>query len=165
MRAVNQFQSKTIAKKKESQKVIVNIIKSDKPWYWEGNIQTKIVEHLESTEWGILTSANTATREAGKDIVATKNGKELWVSVKGWPERSVNTQARHWFSSALFDLILYRDIDPDVQLAIGLPSGFSTYQNLIPRVSWLRNNLPFEIITVSEQGNVEITYPPDIKSL
>jgi len=107
MRAGNQFQSKPNTKKKESQKSIVDVIKPGKPWCWEGNVQTKIVEYLESTEWEILTSANTATRESGKDIVATKSGRELWVSVKGWPERSVNTQARHWFSSALFDLILF----------------------------------------------------------
>jgi len=157
IRTGNQFQSKPNTKKKESQKSIVDVINPDKPWCWEGNVQTKIVEYLESTEWEILTSANTATREAGKDIVATRGGKELWVSVKGWPEKSVNTQARHWFSGALFDLILYKDLNPDVQLAIGLPSGFSTYENLIPRVTWLRKNLPFEIITVSEQGKVEKT--------
>jgi len=130
-----------------------------KPWYWEGNVQAKIVEYLESMEWEILTSANTATREAGKDIVAIKEGKELWISVKGWPEKSVNVQARHWFSGALFDLVLYKDQNPDVQLAIGLPSDFITYKNLIPRVSWLRKNLPFQIITVSEEGKVKIINP------
>lgn len=129
---------------------------SDKPWYWEGNVQDRIVEYLESEGWKILSRADTSTREAGKDIVATKNGEELWVSVKGYPERSVNTQARHWFSQALFDVVLYKDQNPDVWLAIGLPAGFVTYQNLIPRVSWLRKNLPFNVITATEHGEVEI---------
>jgi hypothetical protein len=80
----------------------------------------------------------------------------MWVSVKGWPEKSVNTQARHWFSGAIFDLVLYKDQSPDVRLAIGLPAGFSTYQNLFPRVKWLRKNLPFEVITVSENGTIKL---------
>jgi len=128
----------------------------DKPWYWEGNVQDKIVRHLQKECWEIVSSANTATREAGIDIVASKDGEEMWVSVKGWPEKSVNVQARHWFSGAIFDLVLYKDKNPDVRLAIGLPAGISTYQNLIPRVSWLRENLPFKIITASEHGEVEV---------
>ena len=135
---------------------VVSSSTSDKPWYWEGNVQDSIVAHLESEGWKILSSADTSTREAGKDIVATKDGQELWVSVKGYPVKSANTQARHWFSHALFDLVLYRDENPDVRLAIGLPAGFVTYQNLIPRVSWLRKNLPFEVITASEDGEVEV---------
>lgn len=128
----------------------------DKPWYWEGNVQDRIVGHLQKEGWEILSRANTATRESGIDIVATKNGEEMWVSVKGWPEKSVNVQARHWFSGAVFDLVIYKDRNPDVRLAIGLPAGFSTYQNLIPRISWLRKNLPFEVIMASEHGEVEV---------
>ncbi len=138
------------------------MLDNKRPWYWEGNVQAKIVEYLVSSGWEILTSADTATREAGKDIVATKNGKELWVSVKGWPKKSQNVQARHWFSGAIFDLVLYKDLGPNVLLAIGIPGGFSTYQNLIGRVLWLRKNLPFEVITVSEEGKVEVVEIPSI---
>ena len=134
---------------------VVSSSSTDKPWYWEGNVQDRIVEHLGSEGWKILSSANTSTREAGKDIVAIKDGEELWVSVKGYPVKSANTQARHWFSHALYDLVLYRDENPDVRLAIGLPAGYVTYHNLIPRVSWLRKNLPFEVITASEDGEFE----------
>jgi hypothetical protein len=141
-----------------------SLFDNTKPWYWEGNVQEKIIEYLMSSGWEIVTSANTATREAGKDIVAAKNGKELWVSVKGWPEKSQNTQARHWFSGALFDLVLYRDLDPIVLLAIGVPGGFSTYNNLLGRVRWLRENLPFEIIMVSEEGNVKVVEASDLEA-
>ena len=137
-----------------------NQFSDERPWYWEGNVQERIVNYLSSSGWGISSSANTATREAGKDIVAVKDGKELWVSVKGWPEKSINTQARHWFSGALFDLVLYRDLDPTVLLAIGIPGRFSTYTNLIERVRWLRSNLPFEIFLVSEDGSVEVIGEP-----
>jgi hypothetical protein len=130
-----------------------------RPWYWEGNVQSAIVKHLISDGWSIISNANTATREAGKDIVATKENEELWISVKGWPDKSINTQARHWFAGAIFDLILYRDLDPDVTLGIGIPAGYSTYANLIPRVQWLRRNLPFSVFSVSEAGHVDVLRP------
>jgi hypothetical protein len=136
-------------------KLVISTPDNGKPWYWEGNVQNQIVRHLVS---------NTATREQGKDIVAVKNGKELWVSVKGWPEKSPNMQARHWFAGALFDLILYKDLNPGVRLAIGIPTGYSTYQNLVGRVLWLRRNLPFEIITVSEHGAVNVLEVPSSSS-
>jgi hypothetical protein len=138
---------------------------NEKPWYWEGNVQQRIVDYLRAKEWEILTNANTASREQGKDIVAKKNGKELWVSVKGWPEKSQNTQARHWFSGALFDLVLYKDINSSVYLALGLPGGFRTYENLSGRVTWLRKNLPFEIIFVAENGEIENLEPPGVSNI
>jgi len=130
--------------------------KNSKPWYWEGNVQDKITDHLRATGWNIISSANTESREAGKDIIAKKDTDELWISVKGWPEKSQNMQARHWFSGALFDLVLYRSANPGVRLAIGLPGGFTTYENLIPRVSWLREKLPFDVYLVSQSGEVSV---------
>ena len=93
------------------------------PWYWEGNIQGAIVEYLRKADWRISRSADTTSREAGKDIEAERGSRELWVTVKGWPEKSANTQARHWFAAALFDLVLYRTDNPSVELAIGIPGG------------------------------------------
>ncbi|WP_174819897.1 PD-(D/E)XK nuclease family transposase [Paenibacillus koleovorans] len=44
--------------------------------------------------------ADTTSRTSGKDIIAIdRQGKELWISVKGYLEKSSNVQARHWFSS------------------------------------------------------------------
>ena len=102
--------------------------------------------------------ANTATREAGKDIVAvTAEGKTLWVSVKGFPEgMKPYTQARHWFSGAVFDLILYRDERADVELALAFPDGFPTYRALAARLSPLRQAMPFTIYWISESGSVRI---------
>lgn len=138
---------------------------TSRPWYWEGNVQERIVAYLRSKEWQIVATADTASRKQGKDVVAKKSGKELWVSVKGWPEKSRATQARHWFSGAIFDLVLYRDKDPSVYLALGVPGGFRTYNSLSARVMWLRQNLPFEIIMVSESGEVELLASPGIGSL
>ncbi len=55
------------------------------PWYWEGHIQDSLVTWLVEAGWRIDKVANTATREAGTDIVAIRREELLWVSVKGWP--------------------------------------------------------------------------------
>lgn len=130
----------------------------DRPWYWEGNVQARIVEHLERSGYAIRRAADTASRAQGKDIVAlAPDGRELWVTVKGFPEKSRNTQARHWFASAVFDLIVYREENPSAHLALGLPDGFSTYQTLASRISWLRNQIPFAIYWVDEAGDVRLS--------
>lgn len=101
--------------------------------------------------------ADTESRAPGKDIIAlSPDGRELWVSVKGFPENSPNTQARHWFSGAVFDLILYHGENPDVTLALGLPDGFPTYKGLPPRVKWLQESMPFRIYWVAESGRVSV---------
>ena len=130
-----------------------------KPWYWEGNIQDAIVEYLREAGWEISRSADTTSREAGKDIEAKRGSRELWVSVKGWPQKSANTQAPHWFAAALFDLVLYRTDNPSVDLAIGIPGGFSIYGNLLPRIRWMREKIPFNVFEVSESGDVSVLHP------
>lgn len=125
-------------------------------WYWEGNIQSKVVNHLVFNGFTIRSVADTASRTSGKDIVASKDGNDLWVSVKGYPEKSQHTQARHWFSEVIFDLILYHGENAAIQLGIALPDGFTTYENLAPRIRWLKDSLPFQIYWVNESGTVRV---------
>ena len=130
-------------------------------WYWEGNIQSKIVDYLTQSGYLIQNIADTKAKTPGKDIIArSPNGRPLWMSVKGFPEgtKSTNssTQARHWFSIAIFDVIIYRSESTEVDLAIGFPSGKVTYINLLKKVSWLKENLPFIVYWVDESGNVTI---------
>ena len=125
------------------------------PWYWEGNVQRRIVEHLEASGYAIVRAADTGSRESGKDIEARSvDGRTLWLSVKGYPEKSSNTQARHWFAETLFDLILYREQDSAVELGIGLPDDHKTYINLSKRVGWFKQLVPFRFYWVSESGVV-----------
>ncbi len=103
----------------------------------------------------IVSVSNTAARSAGKDIEAVApGGREVWVSVKGYPEKSQYVQARHWFAGAVFDMVCYRNERPDVELVIGLPDRFATYATLAPRTAWLRGVTPFRILWVSEDGAV-----------
>ena len=132
----------------------------DRPWYWEGNVQARLVAWLRSQGYEIRRVADTASKQQGVDIIAVKNGKELWISVKGYPESRNRTpapaQARHWFSGAVFDGLLYRDADPNVQLALAFPdlSRRYTYRRLASRMKWLRANLPLRIYWVTDSGEV-----------
>jgi hypothetical protein len=137
------------------------VAKTDDPhklWHWEGNVQNRLVTWLEQEGWTIRSAADTAAKSSGKDIIAERDGRTLWVSVKGYPRgtRKTNpsTQARHWFSHAVFDLVRYRDESDTAELALGLPAGYATYQNLADRITWLRSNLPITIYWVSESGAV-----------
>lgn len=127
-------------------------------WHWEGHVQNAIVAHLRGEGYDILSAADTASKAAGKDIIAEKDGRELWISVKGFPtgtaKTNASTQARHWFAKAVFDLVLYKDQPGGAALALGLPDGYKTYHSLAERVGWLRTNLPFSIYWVAEDGSV-----------
>ena len=80
--------------------------------------------------------------------------------MKGYPGdpdgANPSTQARHWFSHAVLDVVRYRDESDRVLLAIGLPDGFVTYRNLASSVLWLRANLPFTIFWVDESGAIRV---------
>jgi hypothetical protein len=82
----------------------------------------------------VHSAADTASKQPGKDIIAfTADRRPLWVTVKGFPDKSKHVQARHWFAGALHDLTRYRDEDSKAVLAMGLPHGFKTYEGLLKR--------------------------------
>jgi len=137
-------------------KVIVDPPLDSLFWFWEGKVQACIVEYLMKNGYQIIHSANTTSRESGKDVEAlSPNGQVLWITVKGYPRKSEHTQARHWFAESLFDLTLYREQDINAELGIGLPDGFATYRNLASRVTWLKSRMPFQFYWVSENGTVK----------
>lgn len=126
-----------------------------KPWHWEGNVQRQIVCYLQGCNARIVAEANTATRGQGKDIEAIDaDGSTLWVTVKGFPESSPNTQARHWFAGALLDLCLYRNQSSTARLALGLPRGFSTYEGLVKRTAATLGFLHCHVFWVAADGTV-----------
>jgi hypothetical protein len=53
----------------------------------EAAVQAQLVTHLAREGWHIQRVADTATREQGIDVLATKPGRTLAVEVKGWPSR------------------------------------------------------------------------------
>lgn len=144
-------------------------------WFWEGNIQKKIVEHLISSKFEILSEANTYTKNPGPDILARHNGNILQISVKGYPSDKYtgdfpggrkgqkkrtqpSTQARHWFSEALFELILAKSQKPQLGIALGLPR-FQTYVNYVTKIRWLREKVDLLCYFVDSDGKVELILP------
>ncbi|MNR86722.1 hypothetical protein D3C72_175770 [compost metagenome] len=130
------------------------------PWFWEGNVQASLAAWLVDNGYSIQSVANTATKEAGKDIIAVDSeGTELWITVKGYPNATErtnpSTQARHWFCGAIFDLVQYREERKDVALAAAFPDGFTTYRNLAERTTWLKEAAPFSLFWVAEDGHVK----------
>jgi hypothetical protein len=130
---------------------------SSRPWYWEGHFQAKVVEFLVLDGWTIVRVADTARREAGKDIEALSDGVSLWVTVKGFPVRTPKTppetQAPHWFASALLDIVRWRQETSTAQLAIALPV-YPTYERLAESTTWLETAAPFRYLWVTELGDV-----------
>ena len=128
-------------------------------WYWEGRVQDVLANFLAGSGWTISRVADTARKERGKDIEASGNedsgngGKTLWLTVKGYPDKSPNQQARHWFAEVVYDLVRYRTEHPTVVLGLGLPDH-RTYRFLAHRIAWLKRELPFQFYWVGEDGRV-----------
>jgi len=126
-------------------------------WFWEGNIQSKIIEYLVSNKCQILSVADTESRQTGIDITAKKNGLNIWISVKGYPRETEKTkaltQAGHWFKDVIFDVLRYRQDDAKIIIGVGLPD-FPRYRNLASSISWFKNSGKFTYFWVNENGEV-----------
>lgn len=131
----------------------------DENWFWEGNVQSKVVNYLVSEGYSIRSVADTASRQRGVDIIAEKNGQALWVSVKGYPKGTEktkpSTQAGHWFTHVIFDIIKYRENNPELQLAIAIPD-FPRYRSLSENITWFKIAANFKYFWVTENGTVRV---------
>ena len=128
-------------------------------WFWEGNVQSKVISFLASQGYHIRSVADTASRQQGIDIVAEKAGKLLWVSVKGYPQgtdkTNPSTEAGHWFKGAIFDIIEYRERDENVLLAVALPD-YPRYRSMAQKITWIKPVANFTYYWVRESGEVTL---------
>ena len=132
----------------------------ERPWFWEGHVQAAVVKYLKSLNHTIRVFADTATRQQGKDIIAVDtSGQTLWISAKGYPVGTLQTrpgtQARHWFSHAMFDLVLWRGENRAVRVGLALPDK-TTYRNFAVRVRWFLEEVNASIYWVSEGEQVKV---------
>lgn len=131
----------------------------DRAWYWEGHVQDRVIEHLRLSGYRIVRSADTASRETGKDIEAYSPDGPLWITVKGYPvgtpRTQPTTQASHWFKQALFDIVAWRGESANAQLALALPD-FPRYRRLAEKVRWLQPVARFAYFWIDEDGTVRI---------
>lgn len=126
-------------------------------WYWEGNVQATVVGYLAGQGYSVMSVADTASHQRGKDIEAVKDGNPVWVSVKGYPKRKKkthhSTQAGHWFKNAVFDILEYRGEDEFAELGLALPD-FPRYRDLAARIAWMQPLAQFTYYWVQETGEV-----------
>lgn len=140
-------------------------------WFWEGNIQKKIIKHLVKDGFKILQHADCERKEHGPDILAMKDNIKRIIEVKGFPSErytvdshlgkkgekkraSRHAQSRVWFSEALMEVLLSKCEDNKLELSLGFPR-FPNYLRLIDRTQWLREVLRIKCYIVSENGEVE----------
>ena len=140
-------------------------------WFEEGNVSRRIKELLENTGYMIV-KFNLDKRARGHDIEAVKNDEKLIVEVKGFPSDKYvggkkkgqpkpthpNLQAKHWFSQALFALIVAKSQNPSVKIALGLPDS-RKYGEFINKIEYVKEKLGLFSYLVDENGNVRIVSP------
>jgi hypothetical protein len=142
-------------------------------WYWEGNVQTAIADHLTANGWTIVFLADTAARAPGDDIRARKGGRTLRVEVKGWPTKgryadpnragevkptNPTTQAGHWYSQALLRSIRDLHRHPGDEVAIGLPD-WPRFRSLIADTESPLRQLGVGVYLVREGRSVRLLLP------
>lgn len=128
-------------------------------WFWEGNVQTKVVEYLRAQGYQNISEVDTASHQRGIDIKAEQSGISLWVTVKGYPigtkKTNPSVQAAHWFKHAIFNIVQYRERDKEVLLAVALPDK-TRYQDLAKKITWFKPIAKFSYFWVRENGEVSV---------
>ncbi|ACQ79749.1 conserved hypothetical protein [Beutenbergia cavernae DSM 12333] len=133
----------------------------------EANVQASLVTALAAKRWRILSVANTATKEPGIDVIASRDGQTVGVEVKGFPSRnyadparaeerkrtSPSTQAGHWYSQAVLAAMRRRGREPSWRSAIALPD-FPRFRDLHGETAGSLAAAQIEVWWVDQEGAV-----------
>lgn len=136
-------------------------------WHTEANVQAALVTALAADGWRVLSVANTATKEHGIDVIASRDGQTVGVEVKGFPSRNYadparagevkrtapSTQAAHWYSQAVLAAMRLRGKEPAWRAVIALP-GFPRYRDLYAETTESLAAAQIEVWWVNETGTV-----------
>lgn len=134
-------------------------------WFWEGNIQSRLLTYLFAEGYHVLRVADTRSREGGTDVIARREGRLLHVEVKGWPSSRYRdpakahlakptlaaTQARVWFNDAVVHALRLRDAHVDEDVAMCLPDQ-GTYRNLLRGVGLSLTACRIGVLLIDERG-------------
>lgn len=137
-------------------------------WFWEGNVQAAVADHLAADGWTIESAADTASRARGIDVLATKDARTLAVEVKGYPSTTYargvqqgmpkrtnpTNQAPKWFSQALVKAITSTDGQTGPEVAIAFPDH-PRFRGLLAKSEWALRRLTIGVYLVREDGAVE----------
>lgn len=136
-------------------------------WHTEANVQALLVTALATDGWRILSVANTATKEHGIDVIASKPSQTVGFEVKGFPSRAYadparageqkrtgpSSQATHWYAQAVLAAMRLRDKEPAWRSAIALPD-FPRYRSLHSETSGSLAAAGIEVWWVGQTGTV-----------
>lgn len=136
-------------------------------WFWEGNVVNALAESLAEKGWRIESKANTRTKEQGVDISASREGRTLFVEVKGYPSttyrdprlagerKSTNptNQAEKWYSHALLKAVRLQTKYPRASVALAFPD-FPRYQTLFDETKLGLEKLGVAVLFVNAAGEV-----------
>ena len=134
-------------------------------WSWEGSVQDTFVEGITKHGWKVISTADTARRGRGVDVVAEKGPRRLGAEVKGWPSKEYSdprrsheskptqpsTQAGHWFAQALMKAVMLLDSSPDSESLIVLPD-YSRYRDLAQRTRRGRGSANIHVVLIDGAG-------------
>ena len=146
-------------------------------WFWEGNLQERVLDYMQQDEgFTILSPGQPTVQESGIDIVAEKMVGEVpthcMVTVRGWPS-SVYTKgklqgqprvsrpetvAREWMAQVVLDLALHRGADPELVLALALPT-MAGYIRYLQRLRWFLAAARISVYLVAQDGRVTVMPP------
>lgn len=140
----------------------------DGPWHTEARVQATLVNALVADGWLIVSQANTATKERGIDVVASRGGVVAGVEVKGFPTTTYadprrsgeakptqpSTQAGHWYSQAVVAAMRLRTRHPEFLSVIGLPD-YPRYRTLFAETRGSLDAAGIHLWWVHASGAVE----------
>lgn len=138
-------------------------------WHAEARVQAMLIEHLRREGWEILRSADTARRERGVDIEATRGTETVAIEVKGFPglhyadprragerkKSQPSTQAKIWYGSAILAAMILRTRRPGVRAVMAFPD-FPRYRELYRQTAGQLLKCEIELWWVTREGNVTV---------
>lgn len=142
--------------------------RGDEEWHTEANVQASVVTALAAHGYRVLSVANTATKEHGIDVIASRAGTTVGVEVKGYPSRNYadparasepkktqpSTQAGHWFAAAVLAAMRLRGREPEWRSVIALPD-FNRYRVLFGETQGSLAAAGIDMWWVDEDGTVD----------
>lgn len=141
-------------------------------WHTEERVQAMVVTHLHREGWEIVRSADTARRERGIDIEATRGSETVAIEVKGFPGRNYadprraaekkrtqpSTQAKGWYGRAILAAMMVRTQRPGVQAVIAFPD-FPRYRELYRQTAPQLEKCEIQLWWVTREGTVTAAAP------
>lgn len=139
-----------------------------KDWEYEGNVVAAVTQFLLASGWSVEFVADTRSHQQGDDIRATLGERTLRVEAKGWPSdgyadprrfteekrTNPNTQAVHWYATALLGVVRDLGLHAGQEVAMALPDK-PRYRVLLRETEASLRRLRIGVFMVSPGGSVE----------